>query len=447
MSYYQSPKKNNEQLKSLIWNLNYTQKDKVERICEELVAHTTINHLTVEGYMSRTGVEQKLLRITGTLPIVHKNATYNIPISFWIPYEFPDIPPMCYVIPMANMEIKERHKFVNRQGFIFHPYLSAWSPYNSNLIGLSANLQSVFGKDPPVFSRPPGGPGSWQNALKTYNRSKVVHSNEQYLKHQRQPHVSQSVSPPFVNTQPAAAFKWAPQVSHSYSQLGAAQSAYAQPLKGSSYSAPSNNSASTNSHVPSYDEAEVIKNQPAAGPGQPEATAHQKDVLASKGRKRLKAEVSKFHEIWVQEVNELRRLQYQLFCKHKAIEQEDKCLKQQVEELKKLKTELKSGNGKLEDWLQANSDKKPVDPLNVVQPGNVWSKQLIKAVAEDSAIDDTLYCVDRALGEDIIDVKTYLKQVRKLAREQFFKRALVERIQQCQSELQVISNGYVFYAN
>jgi len=447
MSYYQSPKKNNEQLRSLIWNLNYIQKDKVEQLCSELVAHTTVNYLTVEGYMNRNGVEQKLLKITGTLPITHNNATYNIPISFWIPYEFPDKPPMCYIVPTANMEIKERHKFVNRQGFIFHPYLSTWSPYNSNLIGLSTNLQSVFGKDPPVFSRPYGGPGRWQNALKTFNRSKVLHSNEPSSKYQRQTHVSQSVSPPFINTAPATAFEWAPQVSHSYSKSGASQSGYPQPLKGSSYSAQIHNPASTNSHLPSYDKAEVIHNQPAAGPGQPEATAHEKDVLASKARTRLKAEVSKFYGIWVQEINELRRMQDQLCCKHQAIEKEDNCLKQQVEELKKLKAELKSGNCNLKDWLHRNSDKKPVDLLNVVQPGSVWSKQLIKAVAKDSAIDDTLFCVDRALGEDIIDVKTYLKQVRKLAREQFFKRALVEKIQQCQSELQVISNGYVFYAN
>jgi len=440
MSCYQSPKKNNQQLRSLIRYLNYIEKDKVERKCGELVQQTTVNWLTVEGYMHRTGVEQKLLKITGTLPIVHKNATYNIPVSFWIPYEFPDTPPMCYITPTANMEIKERHPFVNRQGFIFHPYLSTWNPYNSNLIALSTNLQSVFGKDPPVFSRPTGGPVGWQKAFKRYSRSKVVHSHEQPLNYPRQPHVSLSVRPPVANgAQPAVAFKWVQQVSTacSSSQQGAAQPAHVH----------SDVRASSNSYLPSYDQADMIKNQLAAGPGQPGAKANEKELLSAKARTRLRTELSKIHETWIQDVNGLRRMQTELACAHGAIENEDMGLKQQIKELKNLKTELKSANEKLKNWLGANSDNKQVDLLSIVQPGSVWSKQLIRAVAKDSAIDDTLFCLDRALGEDVIDVKTYLKQVRKLAREQFFTRALVQKIHACQSEVQVISNGSVFYAN
>lgn len=54
--------------------------------------------------------------------------------------------------------------------------------------------------------------------------------------------------------------------------------------------------------------------------------------------------------------------------------------------------------------------------------------RLIDLVAEDNAISDTIYHVTRALDAERLDIDRYLKAVRGLAREQYMKRALVERI-------------------
>lgn len=54
--------------------------------------------------------------------------------------------------------------------------------------------------------------------------------------------------------------------------------------------------------------------------------------------------------------------------------------------------------------------------------------RLIDLVAEDAAISDTLYQLNRALHNEKIDLERFLKATRILAREQFMKRALVERI-------------------
>jgi len=62
-------------------------------------------------------------------------------------------------------------------------------------------------------------------------------------------------------------------------------------------------------------------------------------------------------------------------------------------------------------------------------------------VSEDSAITDTLYVLDRALAEDRIDLKTFLKQVRKLASKQFFVRATAKQIVDRQKEKQVHDNA------
>ncbi|CED82308.1 Vacuolar sorting protein/ubiquitin receptor VPS23 [Phaffia rhodozyma] len=54
--------------------------------------------------------------------------------------------------------------------------------------------------------------------------------------------------------------------------------------------------------------------------------------------------------------------------------------------------------------------------------------QLIDLVAEDAAISDTIYQLNRALTAEKIDLERFLKMVRILAREQFMKRALIEKI-------------------
>jgi ESCRT-I complex subunit TSG101 len=49
-------------------------------------------------------------------------------------------------------------------------------------------------------------------------------------------------------------------------------------------------------------------------------------------------------------------------------------------------------------------------------------------VAEDNAIEDTLYHLGRALNAEMIDLDRFLKQTRFLAREQFMRRALAMKI-------------------
>ncbi|KAG6854311.1 hypothetical protein C0991_008206 [Blastosporella zonata] len=55
--------------------------------------------------------------------------------------------------------------------------------------------------------------------------------------------------------------------------------------------------------------------------------------------------------------------------------------------------------------------------------------QLISLVAEDNAIEDTIYHLHRALNSGRIDLERFLRSTRLLAEEQFMKRALIERIQ------------------
>ncbi|WVR05945.1 hypothetical protein IAU60_002972 [Kwoniella sp. DSM 27419] len=59
---------------------------------------------------------------------------------------------------------------------------------------------------------------------------------------------------------------------------------------------------------------------------------------------------------------------------------------------------------------------------------SIVHNQLIDLVAEDNAIEDTIYHMTRAFDAERIDLDRYLKSIRSLAREQYMKRALIERI-------------------
>jgi len=426
MSYYQpQPAAQNNAVKSLIWNLNYMYKDKVERKCAELMSHTSINKPSTEIFTHSNGVKQKLLKIFGLLPITYNNVTYNIPVCFRFPYQFPDRPPMCYVVPTPQMSIKSPHKHVNKEGFVFHPYLSNWSPYTSNLIPLFTNLCSVFGKDPPVYAKQAKPspknygrveePPSYHNAFNAYNRS----VNQAQPGARGGPYGQPYAKPaPYIDIKPPsyAAAQGSP-------QPGAAPS-YVQS------SPPSYNNVSQ--RPPTYDQTAAIAGKSVLSS---DNSGNRKDTLTREVKKKLHAELTRLHERWVDEVNELQRLERDLKMSKQEIEKMQFGIEGETRQLKKLKIELETANVKMQSWLEENRDSPPVDLLKTVEPQDVWTKQLIQAVAQDSGIDDTLYCLDRALGDDGITLKNYLKQVRKLTREQFFKRALVQKI--CQKQMQL----------
>ncbi|GAA5983457.1 hypothetical protein JCM5350_007657 [Sporobolomyces pararoseus] len=71
-----------------------------------------------------------------------------------------------------------------------------------------------------------------------------------------------------------------------------------------------------------------------------------------------------------------------------------------------------------------------VDVDEIICGSTVVYTQLLDLVAEDSALEDTIYALGRGLnsGTANIDLDQFLKRVRALAREQFIKRATINKI-------------------
>lgn len=89
---------------------------------------------------------------------------------------------------------------------------------------------------------------------------------------------------------------------------------------------------------------------------------------------------------------------------------------------------LQASVTEITDQVRMLQGKEEPDPDSMVLATSIVGNQLVDLVAEDNAIEDTLYHLGRALNAERIGLETFLKQTRLLAREQFMKRALAMKI-------------------
>ncbi|KAK9473244.1 UEV-domain-containing protein [Dipodascopsis tothii] len=78
--------------------------------------------------------------------------------------------------------------------------------------------------------------------------------------------------------------------------------------------------------------------------------------------------------------------------------------------------------------IQDAQTRPDVDIDEVVCAETAAFNQLYELVADDLAIDDTIYVLGKALDRERVRLDVFLKHTRTLAREQFLKRALVKKI-------------------
>jgi len=88
----------------------------------------------------------------------------------------------------------------------------------------------------------------------------------------------------------------------------------------------------------------------------------------------------------------------------------------------------------IKSWLEANETREKTNVDDLVFLKDTWSTQMVDLVAEDCAIEDTLYQLDRALADERIELADFLREVRKLAHKQFMARALCIKVVDRQRE-------------
>ncbi|CAH1250397.1 TSG101 [Branchiostoma lanceolatum] len=106
----------------------------------------------VDVFSTPGASKRELLCLKGTVPVIYKEGTYNIPLKVWLFEDHPNAAPVCYVVPTTNMRINDRCKHVNANGKLQLPYLDDWKDANSDLFSLIQVMRIVFGEEPPVYA-------------------------------------------------------------------------------------------------------------------------------------------------------------------------------------------------------------------------------------------------------------------------------------------------------
>ncbi|KAK5618967.1 hypothetical protein CRENBAI_006047 [Crenichthys baileyi] len=106
----------------------------------------------MKEYVYKDGTTKNLMSLTGTIPVVFSDQTYNIPICVWIEPNYPNAAPMCYVSPTREMMIV-RGKHISNDGEVKMPYLNDWKKGECDLFSLLQVMVAVFEEFIPLCMR------------------------------------------------------------------------------------------------------------------------------------------------------------------------------------------------------------------------------------------------------------------------------------------------------
>ncbi|KZT54598.1 UEV-domain-containing protein [Calocera cornea HHB12733] len=107
-----------------------------------------------ESFIYDDGRSHHLLSLAGLLPISYRGASYNIPIALWIPFDYPNEPPMVYVVPTKDMVVKAG-KELDPSGKWMGEYLKNWGRKGEtcNIRTLLETLTESFSREPPLYRK------------------------------------------------------------------------------------------------------------------------------------------------------------------------------------------------------------------------------------------------------------------------------------------------------
>ncbi|KAF9433635.1 hypothetical protein BGZ76_009182 [Entomortierella beljakovae] len=323
-----------------------------------------------ETYTHDNGRSQLLLSLIGTIPIVYQSATYNIPVAFWLPTSYPSVAPIVFVTPTALMLVKAG-KYVDISGRCYHPYLAYWSNRSeSNLVDLISIMQNVFSQEPPVYAKS---------------------AQQQQQQQQQQSGSPGSYPSPTSSLRPAPPIlQYSPRTTNSSVMSPQSQNRYPASAFGSS------------SHQLTPQQAELYTKLQTALLEFNTASSREMQDLVTVNKQLNDAETRTKSEL--QSLKDLNtKIQYNTTTLTSSIEQLDANIEQ------------------IRAWPE-----EPVD--EIICGSSVVHNQLFELVAEEIAIEDTIYYLGKALSQDKVELNTYMKHLRNLSREQFMKKALIKKV-------------------
>ncbi|WFD31123.1 suppressor protein stp22 of temperature-sensitive alpha-factor receptor and arginine permease [Malassezia sp. CBS 17886] len=299
-----------------------------------------------------------LLRLGGTVPVQFRGQEYHIPVHIWFPHDYPNDPPMVYVVPTAHMLVRESAQ-VDPGGRVSTGYLSAWHKKSEGCSALDLRRRSALSGRLNVEA----ASGRMDLLMTEYS----------------------SASPPTLPTKPPTV---------------------------DIFASLNETDATPSSHPP-----------PPQRPMNPELAQ-----LQDRAHAKLAGRLQQLRASMQDADAQLRVLHDDLERGTSAIHDETQRL-QAVKEVctgsaRQLAASVEQAAQRTVE-LRAKADP-AVDSMLVAT--NLAENQLLQLMAEDQAIEDTLYQLGRALHSEQLSLDRFIKHTRMLAREQFMRRALAQKI-------------------
>ncbi|KAI1304614.1 Tumor susceptibility -like protein [Halotydeus destructor] len=402
-------------ISQLLSQARYRYQDQAKRDLSSAVSFYRNLEPKLDIYVYPDGASKELLALQGTIPVTYRGSTYNIPISMYIPDNYPQSPPLCYVKPTNDMQIKQS-KHVDGSGRIYLPYLSDWVAGSSDILGVIQIMIIIFGESPPVYQKPKNQPFSSSD---THASPYPAHG------YQPMPRVGNPTSMPSypgANATPYPTQPTYPYPQYPYPSTNGPQPAYSQ--------AP----ASVNSYPGSYPR---YPNQPLPYPGTTTSPVnsntgtitqeHIRDSLMSAVMDKIKAKEREKISQTKAEMEVLKKTSHDLENGKRKLEEITRRMENEMIELADTKEKLTEKDNQLKELLSKHeSQETQVDIDEAFGPSEPLYKQLVNAFAEENAIQDAIYLLSEALQKGVIDLELFLKNVRELSRKQFMLKALMQ---------------------
>ncbi|WFD36983.1 suppressor protein stp22 of temperature-sensitive alpha-factor receptor and arginine permease [Malassezia cuniculi] len=355
----------------------------VDRVLDE---YTSLSPRT-DVFTHDDGRTQLLLRLTGTVPIVFHGAVYHIPTDFWVPREYPRMPPIVYVVPTTGMAIR-RSERVEPSGRVWPTYEAEWrrKPESGDFRELVRACQDMFAIEPPVCATDVAPQGHADAA----GRSNAARPHNVEQPAARQINKCGDGAPPERPPKPTLSDHASPSPSPSLSSLPAL------PPKGS---------ATTPAPATS----------PPAAPARP-INPEVRDLherLHAKVAQRLSALSSS-----------LASANSQLEALHTDLEKGTPAIHDEMQRLRAVRDVCRTSAqryAELNDAAHTHATvlrSRELDIDSALVATSIAENQLVGLIAEDEALGDAIYQLVRAFSAERITLDRMMKHTRELAREQ-----------------------------
>ncbi|KAF9060951.1 Vps23 core domain-containing protein [Rhodocollybia butyracea] len=402
-------------------------------------------------YTYDDGRTHLLLCLHGLLPINYRNSTYHLPIDIWVPFNYPRSAPIVYVVPAQGMMIKNS-KFVELSGRCdianYEGTKGSWldrgekkTTARPGLVGLIDALGTWFGNDPPVYSK--AAPNPSDSPARPHSPARPP--PPAFSNHVGPPPPVYSAPPP-APPRPSSIPAWTPRPPPLPQQVaGPSQVPIVhppppppQPTSWTPSPPPPRIQSAPPPPMPPIppipapnlldsDEAASSNLGPAPAPPLPPNPVLLS--LHSSVHAKLTSAIQSLHSSLHHSSEHFRKIQQDLLRGEPAIQDE----MARLEAVKAVSLNVASRYKQTIDAAERNvqilRDKGDASVDELICGPTIVHNQLINLVAEDNAIEDTIYHLHRALNSGSIDLDRFLKTTRVLAEEQFMKRALIEKIQ------------------